>query len=53
MKSFIYGMHAIEAALKKSPHNFLQIFLQQVRKDKRTQKILQLAKKYNIHVDFV
>jgi len=52
-QNFIYGIHAIEAALKKSSHNILQIFLQQGRKDKRTQKILQLAKKYNIPVSFV
>lgn len=53
MKNYIYGMHALEAALKKSPHNILQIFIQQNRADKRTQKILQLAKKYNIPIKFV
>jgi 23S rRNA (guanosine2251-2'-O)-methyltransferase len=53
MKNLIYGMHAIEAALKKPPHNFLQIFMQQNRQDKRTQKILQLAEKLNIPIKFV
>lgn len=52
-QNFIYGMHALEAALKKSHQNILQIFIQQSRKDKRTQKILQLAKKHNISVNFI
>lgn len=53
MKNFIYGIHAIEAALKKSQANVQKIFMQQNRHDKRAQKILQLAKKYNISVNFV
>lgn len=53
MKNFIYGIHAIETALKKSRRHVQKIFMQQNRNDKRAQKILWLAKKHNISVNFV
>ncbi|MGD9107901.1 MAG: 23S rRNA (guanosine(2251)-2'-O)-methyltransferase RlmB [Gammaproteobacteria bacterium] len=53
MKNFIYGIHAIEAALKKLRTNVQKIFMQQNRNDKRAQKILQLAKEHKVAISFV
>lgn len=52
-EKYIYGIHAVEAALTKSPKNIMQIFLQENRHDKRMQKILSLLKKSNIALHFV
>jgi 23S rRNA (guanosine2251-2'-O)-methyltransferase len=52
-QNFIYGLHAVEAALQKESHKIQQIFMQQKRHDKRAQKILQLAKRHKIAVHFV
>ncbi len=45
-KSFdvIYGIHAVEAALRKQPENVLQVYVQQGRNDKRIKTLLDIAK---------
>jgi len=43
-QEIIYGIHAVEAAIRNQPENVLQIFLQQGRNDNRIKKILDIAK---------
>lgn len=43
-QELIYGIHAVEAAIRKQPENVLQVFLQQGRNDNRIQKIIDIAK---------
>lgn len=43
-RELIYGIHAVEAAIRKQPENVLQIFVQQGRNDNRISKILSIAK---------
>jgi len=49
----IYGIHAVEAALRKQPQNILQVFVQQGRNDKRFQQLSLLAKKTGISVQLI
>lgn len=49
----IYGIHAVEAALRKQPQNILQLFVQQGRNDKRVQRILSLAKNNGVSLQAI
>jgi 23S rRNA (guanosine2251-2'-O)-methyltransferase len=49
----IYGIHAVEAALRKQPENVLQVFLQQGRNDNRIKKILDIAKNSGISLQLI
>ena len=49
----IYGIHAVEAALRKQPQNILQVFVQQGRNDKRVQTILSLAKNNGVSLQAI
>ncbi|HEB82619.1 MAG TPA: 23S rRNA (guanosine(2251)-2'-O)-methyltransferase RlmB [Gammaproteobacteria bacterium] len=49
----IYGIHAVEAALRKQPQNILQLFVQQGRNDKRVQTILSLAKNNGVSLQAI
>ena len=40
----IYGIHAVEAALRNQSENVLQVFVQQGRNDNRIKKIVDIAK---------
>lgn len=40
----IYGIHAVEAAIRKQPENVLQVFVQQGRNDNRIKTLLNIAK---------
>jgi 23S rRNA (guanosine2251-2'-O)-methyltransferase len=42
-QDIIYGIHAVEAALRKQPENVLQVFVQQGRHDKRIKKLIDIA----------
>lgn len=50
---FIYGMHAVQAALEKEPDNITRIWLEQSRRDQRGSAIMGLAKQNGIHVERV
>ena len=43
-QEIIYGIHAVEAALRNQPENILQVFVQQGRNDNRIKTILSIAK---------
>ena len=47
---YIYGIHAVEALLKKTPERVQELFIQEGRIDLRVQNITQLAKQAKITV---
>lgn len=49
----IYGIHAVEAALRNQPENVLQVFLQQGRNDNRIKKILDIAKNSGVSLQSI
>ena len=49
----IYGIHAVEAALRNQPENVLQVFVQQGRNDKRIKKILDIAKNSGVSLQSI
>ncbi|MBE9568178.1 MAG: 23S rRNA (guanosine(2251)-2'-O)-methyltransferase RlmB [Proteobacteria bacterium] len=49
----IYGIHAVEAALRKHPENVLQVFVQQNRNDNRIKKILDIAKNSGVSLQSI
>lgn len=49
----IYGIHAVEAAIRRQPENVLQVFVQQGRNDKRIKTILELAKNSGVSVQAI
>lgn len=49
----IYGIHAVEAALRKHPENVLQVFVQQGRNDKRIKTILSIAKNSGVSLQSI
>ena len=49
----IYGIHAVEAALRNQPENVLQVFVQQGRNDNRIKKILEIAKNSGVSLQSI
>jgi len=49
----IYGIHAVEAALRNQSENVLQVFVQQGRNDNRIKKILGIAKNAGISLQAI
>jgi 23S rRNA (guanosine2251-2'-O)-methyltransferase len=49
----IYGIHAVEAAIRNQPENILRVFVQQNRHDNRIRNITGLAKKAGIAVESI
>ena len=49
----IYGIHAVEAALRKQPENVLQVFVQKGRNDNRIGKILSIAKNSGVAIQAI
>jgi len=49
----IYGLHAVESAIRHHPENILQLWLQQGRNDKRFQKLLDLAQNSGVSVQTI
>ena len=47
-EQMIFGLHAVQAALEKSPDTIHQVYLLKGRGDKRLQKVRDLAEKNNI-----
>jgi len=47
-QELIYGIHAVESAIRNQPENVLQVFVQQGRNDNRIKKIIDLAKNSGI-----
>lgn len=49
----IYGIHAVESALKHGCENVLEIWILQGRKDKRIQSVIELARKHGISLEAI
>ena len=49
----IYGIHAVEAALRNQSENVLQVFVQQGRNDNRIKKILDIAKNSGVSLQAI
>lgn len=49
----IYGIHAVEAALRNQQENVLQVFVQQGRNDNRIKKLLDIAENSGINVQAI
>jgi len=49
----IYGIHAVESVLRRHPEQVLQLWVQTGRKDRRMQKILDLAAGQGVSVENV
>lgn len=49
----IYGIHAVEAALRNQQENVLQVFVQQGRNDTRIKKLLDIADNSGINVQSI
>jgi len=47
-RDIIYGIHAVEAAIRNQPENVLQVFVQQGRNDNRIKTLLNIAKNSGI-----
>lgn len=53
MKNFVYGLHAVEALIKKSPEEIQTLFIQKERRDQRVNQLIDLAQARNILVQRV
>ena len=51
--TMIYGLHAIEARLQKKEPGITKLYLQKNRRDKRAQKIIDLAQKKHVTIESV
>jgi len=49
----IYGIHAVEAALRNQSENVLQVFVQQGRNDNRIKKIIDIAKNSGVSLQSI
>ena len=52
-QEIIYGIHAVESALRNQPENVLQVFVQQGRNDNRIKTILSIAKNSGISLQSI
>jgi 23S rRNA (guanosine2251-2'-O)-methyltransferase len=52
-REIIYGIHAVEAAIRNHPENVLQVFVQQGRNDNRIKTLLDIAKNSGLSTQFI
>lgn len=52
-KSFVFGLHAIEALLNHQPERILRLCVQKERRDKKVEKIVLIAKQEGIAVELL
>ena len=50
---FIFGMHAVQAALQHEPDTIKTVWMEHARRDKRAQEVQQLARQHGIAVQRV
>jgi len=48
---YIYGIHAVESVLRNSPEQVLQLWLQSDRKDRRMQKLHDIAQSRGVSIE--
>ena len=49
----IYGIHAVEAAIRNQPENVLQVFIQQGRNDSRIKTLLSIAQNSGVSIQSI
>ena len=49
----VFGIHAVNNVLKRSPERVKEMYVQQGRDDERLQQLFTLAKQNGIHVQVV
>lgn len=49
----IYGIHAVEAAIRNQPENVLQVFIQQGRNDNRIKTLLSIAQNSGVSIQSI
>ena len=52
-KHYIYGLHSVEALLKKQPSRINQLIMLKERRDPKIQLLIDLAKQQQIKIEFV
>ncbi len=52
MKLTVFGLHAVESLLNKTPERVIRLLVLQDRQDKKLQAILELAKSRHIKIEF-
>jgi 23S rRNA (guanosine2251-2'-O)-methyltransferase len=53
LNNIIYGLHSVLALAQKNSQQIDEILIQEKRKDRRVQEILQLAKQKQVRINFV
>jgi 23S rRNA (guanosine2251-2'-O)-methyltransferase len=49
-RNFVYGLHAVNAALERAPERVLELWIAQPRDDSRTRELKDRAEKVGVHV---
>jgi len=52
-EELVFGIHAINELIKRSPERFIELFLLKGREDERVMPIINLSRKYGISVQMV
>ena len=52
-RNFVYGLHAVNAALERAPERVLELWLVQTRDDARTRDLKDRAQRVGVHVHSV
>lgn len=52
-KELIFGIHAVQTAIKQDPDNVISVLLDRKRQDKRVKPIRDLAQQFNIRIEEV
>ena len=53
MSEMIYGIHAINAVIKREPERLIELFVLKGREDERLTPIINMARKYGASVQFM
>lgn len=52
-KSYVFGMHAVNALLTKQPERVIQLFIQKERHDQKIQQLVDLAKQLRLTIELI
>jgi 23S rRNA (guanosine2251-2'-O)-methyltransferase len=52
-RNFVYGMHAVNAALERAPERVLELWIAGARNDERTRALKERAERVGVHVHSV
>jgi len=52
-RNFVYGLHAVNAALERAPERVLELWIVQARDDARTRDLKDRADRVGVHVHSV